>query len=633
MDALFILKHAVKCEGGGKKPIYRPVSPEIVQTGAWNRIIMPLNGFNVRGDLSQVSELHIYLAEKWYPDKVKLDFIIDDVALLKEYEDKAAYFAGVRKPEMETKIPEAYRELKRPAAYPVYPLEFIYADTDLSNRGPLRKIAFRGAPAERRSFTFALVAAKEGIQNLSIELTGLKRADGRERIGPEAFDPRVVKVWEQAALHWAVHSPEDAIVVPELLLKDDRLPLNDSRTSEGRYQPPHVLNAQFGTDIPAFSQKQVWISVDIPANAGAGQYKGFVRLEADKGLPSMALPMEVEVLPFVLPPARQFYTTYMGVAPGGSSASSISFELFKRDIEELASAGFDSIFVARGARLEDQLVAMKEVGMTGPVVVKGGDAGQVTDIKATAAKHGFDICFYGIDEPNSKVRYDRHMKASAEIHKGGGKAVTAIKTHSARKLIADGEPLDWANLTLQAGSQAALYERMADGKEEPVAPFQTYCWQYYIENPTMNRFFAGMFLWRCGFDGAFPYVWRRIPKGLPYTSDARPGGGGRGANRTFRAWCLTYPSLEGPVATLQWEGIREGIIDCRYLTLLEQRIAEARNAGESLAADEAMKKMDKIVRRAAKLPVTPSIHTNPYKNPDKMVAAREQIIDLILSLE
>ena len=64
-----------------------------------------------------------------------------------------------------------------------------------------------------------------------------------------------------------------------------------------------------------------------------------------------------------------------------------------------------------------------------------------------------------------------------------------------------------------------------------------------------------------------------------------------------------------------------------------ERLCTARKAGAGAAADDVTKKMDEIVRRAAKLPVTQSVHINPYKAPDKMVAAREQIIDLILSRE
>ena len=55
-------------------------------------------------------------------------------------------------------------------------------------------------------------------------------------------------------------------------------------------------------------------------------------------------------------------------------------------------------------------------------------------------------------------------------------------------------------------------------------------------------------------------------------------------SENFRDHCFAYPTANGVVGTLQWEGFREGVDDVRYITTLEQAIEEA---AESEAALEA----------------------------------------------
>ena len=43
----------------------------------------------------------------------------------------------------------------------------------------------------------------------------------------------------------------------------------------------------------------------------------------------------------------------------------------------------------------------------------------------------------------------------------------------------------------------------------------------------------------------------------------------KNTNKKARAYLVTYPSKEGPVPTLQWEALREGVDDVRYLTALK----------------------------------------------------------------
>lgn len=82
----------------------------------------------------------------------------------------------------------------------------------------------------------------------------------------------------------------------------------------------------------------------------------------------------------------------------------------------------------------------------------------------------------------------------------------------------------------------------------------------------MDRFLCGIYLWRWNLDGAMPFAYQQIAGPDPY-------GEGSGGERRHM---LTYPSLRGPVSTVQWEACREGIYDLRYVATLQSWLDRAK---------------------------------------------------------
>ena len=81
-----------------------------------------------------------------------------------------------------------------------------------------------------------------------------------------------------------------------------------------------------------------------------------------------------------------------------------------------------------------------------------------------------------------------------------------------------------------------------------------------------------------------------------------------------------------PIDGLRWELVREGLEDTRYVTLLRSRIAEAREAGRTEAADKAQAVLDGIWKE-----VFPSL--NDYAPPyEKFFESRRKIAEAILAL-
>ncbi len=68
---------------------------------------------------------------------------------------------------------------------------------------------------------------------------------------------------------------------------------------------PDVLDDAEQLDMPPRSVRPIWVSIDVPASAKAGQYAGTLTVRAQGGI---ALPFEmtVEVLPAVLPPPAKW---------------------------------------------------------------------------------------------------------------------------------------------------------------------------------------------------------------------------------------------------------------------------------------------------------------------------------------
>ena len=114
-----------------------------------------------------------------------------------------------------------------------------------------------------------------------------------------------------------------------------------------------------------------------------------------------------------------------------------------------------------------------------------------------------------------------------------------------------------------------------------------------IEQPYTYRYSFGLWLARSGMDGSHTYAYQH------------GWGAGKSMGRiwddfddkVYRSIAFAYPTVDGVVDTLQWEGVREAVDDVRYLTTLRKAIAEAKRAGEpkvTALAQEAEQWLDQL---------------------------------------
>ena len=59
-------------------------------------------------------------------------------------------------------------------------------------------------------------------------------------------------------------------------------------------------------------------------------------------------------------------------------------------------------------------------------------------------------------------------------------------------------------------------------------------------------------------------------------------------------YCFVYPSPDGPVPSIAWEAIREGIDDRRYISTLTKLIEKAKAAGHQTSGKEAKEFLQKL---------------------------------------
>jgi len=91
-----------------------------------------------------------------------------------------------------------------------------------------------------------------------------------------------------------------------------------------------------------------------------------------------------------------------------------------------------------------------------------------------------------------------------------------------------------------------------------------------VEEPETYRRNFGLRLWKLKFDGACDYAYQH-GFGTSVWDDFDTNG--------YRDHNMTYPTIDGVIDTIQWEGWREGVDDVRYLSTLLAAIENAKAAG------------------------------------------------------
>lgn len=443
---------------------------------------------------------------------------------------------------------------------------------------PVEAISETGAPGQAVTLSFSMRSERE-VTELVIETSALEGP--RARIEAENIDCRVVRVWEQAGLGIYKSAP---LLVPELLLKDDRESLDDawvrkrkslrglSRPPAHYYEPPHVrLRGPVRTFLVPGAAKQIWITVRVPEGATAGSYVGSIRVRAAEL--EAALELRLEVLPLRLEaPGQDLMLWYRGRLDWRAPRYYVPPATFLAQLREIRSHGFNSVSLTetRPELLRKAVRLAEEAGFRRILVLESVDPA-VAPRKAFAST---EPVFYLSDEADVRGRTaaTSHLWNWRRARQQGARTLASLVDGTRDSVFRPGK-LDYSPDLLML----YLPRNLARLRSRAAADTRVwYYWQSHMEKPTLHRLLMGIFLWASGARGAAPYCFQHMPEppGSPFLDFGtweRPGPG----EPPSKQHMTTYPAREGSIPTIQWMGIREGIDDLRYLTTLDAALGAA----------------------------------------------------------
>ena len=442
-----------------------------------------------------------------------------------------------------------------------------------------RSVSLFAAPGETEPGTFAVFAGLP-IKNATVSLSGSLVSRTGGKIPAANVDLHVVR----AAL------TADG---PQLLMKDDREALTG--------QTPKVrLTGNPTTDIGASSSKQFWVTVQVPAGQAPGAYAGKLVFQAP-GIKPTGIPISVEVLPVTLRTAHFQYgidllsmlsPTDASAAPGEQT---VSPDLFKAELADIRSHGFKIVTLHdRPANLQAALQAYKDAGMSanGPVVVaaplQSGDFATVEAMRGPVGlSNDFDIYYRLPAEARGNPDAASAYAKSAQGASRGALVVANVPSDAVYSALATSVGGGLAPMYSLASDHAATL--MATGKRmTPNRDWWT--WSIGQNDPIRNRLYAGFLLYKTGngLYGAFPGPYQFAPTGTdPYSvfaiKDSSPptdasAATTSAASTTAPIQMATFPVEDGVLDTIQWEAVREGVDDIRYLDALKTVSRELKDA-------------------------------------------------------
>lgn len=472
---------------------------------------------------------------------------------------------------------------------------------------PARVTSELSAAACRGEYEPVSVAiyAMRDLKGLTLVPTALKGPGGE--IPADRIDVRIVKSWYQAGR--GIGDRSHKMLVPELLLKDDELVRVDQdkrenylrstapdgrtsyllcsgKTSDNLAEVRPIDGATLKpVDVPAKTLRQFWVTVQVPDQAAPGAYRGELTIKTAAG--SRAMPLTVTVHPFDLAPPKLIYSIYYRARLSADGQPKIdsegrSEEQYRAEMVNLLQHGvaYPTCYQGLNAEvLRRTLEIRQEAGLPGgPFFSLGVGLGNTTDPKQLAdlqgrikqwlaiiKPFGYDQLYaYGFDEATGE-RLASQKASWQAAQEAGAKTFVAcyLKTFEAMGKLLDlailaGRPLpDEAAKYHGVGSKAFCYAYPQVGEEQPL---------------TYRRNF-GLVLWQAGFDGAMDYAYQHGFGHVWNDFDSDH----------YRDHNFTYPTVDGVVDTIQWEGFREAVDDVRYVTTLSRAIEEAKRDRRKLA--------------------------------------------------
>jgi len=356
-----------------------------------------------------------------------------------------------------------------------------------------------------------------------------------------------------------------------------------------------------GVDIPADTTRRFWITVKVPDDAAPGIYQTTLVVAKPLGklgpdlmrlLTIRELTLELEVRPIALASAADTgmafcmfnNTEYYGREPGRADVL-ITEEYQSRVFEDMREHGMTTatlyLYPQKDGKPDFEHRTKNHLSMAGtmrmleetrlvapglPVIWLGAGAyGPEMWTAASRARqeHGWpEMIYFAVDEPEEE---DRNVRVRAFMRRFNQyranhrdfdlRVTTGIGSSRGIQTVGHFYDLWIACMGQRIGESGVISDAKMHGKE-----LWTYDCMAAPVHAEMDRYYFGVWAWVSGVRGCTHWAYFDAAPRLSYI----------------------YPDPDkGPVPTVGWEAVREGIDDYRYLFTLRQWQAKAAEVGRT----------------------------------------------------
>ncbi len=546
-------------------------------------------------------------------------------------------------------------------AYKVDPMKYGYLDgyTFPMVYSELDGYNLRMARGERKSIAMLLDPAPGYNATLTFENTDF--TDGTHSFAASNLDTYVAKIWYQAGRYETRKvAGNKHFLTQELLLKNENLVrvihsateregeawgenelwVTNTDGSNGRYinistpssvadptfPDPRTIKFNDTEELQPFTlnntYKLLWSIVRIPESTPAGTYTSTITIKQGSTVVK-SIPITVEVLPFDLSAPRELYGVYYHgkLIAGATDASIMPLDAHQKthaqqtiELQDMFDHGvlYPGHYENDIRVLDDTLAIQNSIGFPkdrfyslGLLVRTYTTLSQVQAWQDVLVDYGYDptgLFMYGQDEAPGPELAELIDVTENVVYAAGAKVFCAIYSSA----------FDHVGNYMDAPIYG--YGTHAPGIEKQIADWHSAGQEIYaysdpqagVENPEIYRRDYGLRMIELGFDGAFDYAYQKIYGVFWNDFDTKTSESAR------REEAFTYPTTNGIVGTVQWEGYATAITDARYLATLKDIRDQLDSEGEDVSA------IDNFIA---------NINTD-----DDLDTVRDSIIDEILSL-
>ena len=454
-----------------------------------------------------------------------------------------------------------------------------------------------------------ILRSREDLEGIDIKISDL--VSGNNKISSSYIDIKLVKVWYQGDSAWEgrYNKKKTKKLVPELLLNDDELIKLDKKekrnfvkvsseqyvdiTKPG-YQtgsmhlPIKEFSVRDSSHLKNFSldkhtNKQVWLTIR-PSNVEPGIYSGLIKI-IDNKKRVKTIPISVVLRNFKL------------------CASPLEHSIYYRASLKPKSQLISSE-IKNKTQLENELIDMRDHGITNPAIYQNTNNLDNLDFYLSmrskigfsndtlyfvSIKTGVKRKLYKYDDVAKKIRKIRPILKKHDVNnlyiygvdEAKGDQLVAqlrlwkqLKNNLGVKIFVAG----YTGTYEIVGSELDLFIHARALNPSMAKKFQSVGSKVFsynnpqvgVENPYIYRKNYGLDLWKSGYDGVMNYAYMTSFVSIWNDFD----------HKYFRDHNFSYPTVDGVINTIAWEGFREGVDDVRYVATLMEALKKGDLAEE-----------------------------------------------------